>query len=164
MSTINRFHSKRTVTQWLLDGPWAGWSTTKLSSAGVCEIAAPIPYEGDAHFHVRLFHLQDLYMKKTSGIPYQINNSQTYAVLCVCFTPSTNSPRCVKLPKPWEGGGGGGGRGGVGGGVGEGGESHDFISRTDPNDIWKWETKTCPASAYPSKIKTPKEQIHIQGL
>ena len=40
--------------------------STKLSSATAeCEIAAPIPYEGDAHFHVRLFHLQDLYMKKT---------------------------------------------------------------------------------------------------
>ena len=36
-----------------------------ICNCRVCEIAAPIPYEGDTHFHVRLFHLQDLYMKKT---------------------------------------------------------------------------------------------------
>ena len=52
----------------------------------------------------------------------------------------------------------GGGVGG-GGGVGEGGESHDFISRTDPNDIWKWETKTCSDAHNIIKSSNIYEQI-----
>ena len=38
---------------------------TLICNCRIGEIAAPIPYEGDFQFHIRLIHLQDLYMKKT---------------------------------------------------------------------------------------------------